>query len=582
MSPARSDGVRLRSHEWLLGRDELGFQHRGALRQLGLDMDGYVGQPVIGIASSWSELNPCNLSLRVMAEAVKAGVRQAGGIPLEFPTLSLGEDLMKPSAMMYRNLMAMEVEENLRAYPLDGVVLLGNCDKTIPAQLMAAASADLPAIQLNGGPRLAGSFRGRRVGSGTDLWRLWDEVRAGRLSEAEFEEVEKALYSGPGSCNVMGTASTMSALAEALGMMPAGSSSAVVNDKQRYATATAAGARIVEMVKDDLRPSAILTPAAFDNAVRVLLALGGSTNAVLHLLAIAGRALVPLTLERIDAASAAVPCLVDVQPAGNGLMEDLHAAGGVPAVMKRLAPWLDLDARTISGRSWKALLSEIVYAENETIRSLDRPVAPAPTLAVLRGSLAPSGAVLKVAAASRDLHRHQGPAVVFDTYAEMLARIDDPGLEVTPDSVLVLRNAGPKGGPGMPEWGMLPIPKKLQQAGVRDMVRVSDARMSGTSYGTCVLHIAPESAVGGPLALVRTGDRIRLDVGARRLDLEVPEEELGRRRAGWVPVESPHLRGYPLLYLKEVLQANEGCDFDFLRPRSESARRFVGPVVGRS
>ncbi len=574
--------MRLRSHEWLLGRDELGFQHRGALRQLGLDMDRYAGEPVIGIASSWSELNACDASLRMVAEAVKAGVRNAGAIPLEFPTISLGEELMKPTAMMYRNLMAMEVEENLRAYPLDAVVLLGNCDKTIPAQLMGAASADLPAIQLNGGPRAAGSFRGRRLGSGTDLWRLWDEVRGGRLSEVEFAEVEKALACGPGACNVMGTASTMGALAEALGMMPAGASTAAINDPARYAAATAAGERIVTMVGEDLRPSRILTAGAFDNAIRVLLGLGGSTNAVLHLLALAGRVGVRLTLDRFDALSAEVPCLADVQPSGSGLVEDLHAAGGVPALMKRIAGRLDLDALTVSGRPWRERLATQPEPTGETIRPLDRPVAPAPTLTVLRGSLVPGGAILKASAASRELLRHEGPAVVFDGYADMLGRIDQPGLDVTPASVLVLRNAGPKGGPGMPEWGMVPIPKKLQQAGVRDMVRVSDARMSGTGYGTCVLHAAPESAVGGPLAFVRTGDRIALDVGSRRLDLLVPSEELGRRRAEWRPGAGPHLRGYPRLYLEQVLQADEGCDFEFLRPRSEEARRFVWPVVGRS
>ena len=573
--------MKLRSHEWLLGRDELGFQHRGALRQLGLDMDAYAGEPVIGIASSWSELNGCNLSLRMVAEAVKGGVREAGGIPLEFPTISLGEELMKPTAMMYRNLMAMEVEENLRAYPLDGVVLLGNCDKTIPAQLMGAASADLPAIQLNAGPRAAGRFRGRSLGSGTDLWRLWDDVRAGRLDEREFREVEKALASGPGACNVMGTASTMGALAEALGMMPAGASTAAVSDPGRYQAARAAGARIVAMVREGLTPSRVLTAGGFDNAIRLLLALGGSTNAVLHLLALAGRAGVGLTLDRFDELSGQVPCLADIQPSGSGLVEDLHASGGVPAVLKRIEGVLDLDVLTLSGRTWRAILAE-VPEPGPSIRPLDRPVALAPTLAVLRGNLAPGGALLKVSAASAGLLKHEGPALVFDDYADMLARVDDPDLAVTSASVLVLRHAGPVGGPGMPEWGMLPIPRKLQGRGVSDLVRVSDARMSGTSYGTCVLHVTPESAVGGPLALVRDGDRVALDVPARRLELRVAEDELARRREAWRPRPSPHLRGYPRLYLEQVLQADEGCDLECLRPRSEEARRFVPPVVGRS
>jgi dihydroxy-acid dehydratase len=549
---------------------------------LGLDMDRYHGEPVIGIANAWSELSPCDVSLRMAAEAVKAGARKAGAIPLEFPVLGLGEDLLKPSALLLRNLAAMELEEILRGYPLDGVVLLGGCDKTIPAQLMAAASADLPALQLNAGPRPAGEWRGRKLGSGTDLWRLWDEVRRGRLSEDEFREVEKALACGPGACNVMGTASTMAALAEALGMMPAGGSTRPVAARERYAAAEEAGARSVALVAEDLRPSRILTPPAFDNAVRVLLALGGSTNAVIHLLAIAGRAGVPLTLDRFDALSREVPGLVDVEPAGHGLVEDFDRAGGVPALVKRLEPWIDGDALTVAGRPWREILAAVAQPAGETIRPLDRPLSRPPTLAVLRGSLAPSGAVLKVAAATPALLRHEGPALVFDSYAEMLERIDDPALEVTPATVLVLRHAGPKGAPGMPEWGMMPIPEKLQQAGVTDMVRVSDARMSGTGYGTVVLHVAPEAAAGGPLALVRSGDPITLDVPARRLDLRVDDAELARRRRTWTPPASPHVRGYPRLYLDTVLQADEGCDLDFLRPRDERARRFVPPVIGRS
>lgn len=572
----------LRSHEWLLGRDELGFQHRGALRLLGLDMDRYSGEPVVGIANAWSELSPCDVSLRMVAEAVKAGVRRAGGIPLEFPVLGLGEDLCKPSALLLRNLAAMEIEELLRSYPLDGVVLLGGCDKTIPAQLMAAASADLPALQLNAGPRPAGTWRGKRLGSGTDLWRLWDEVRAGRLAEAEFHGVEKALAPGPGACNVMGTASTMAALAEALGMMPAGFSTRPAAARERYAAAEAAGARIVAMIGEDLRPSRILTPGAFDDAIRALLALGGSTNAVIHLLAIAGRVGVPLTLDRFDALSREVGALVDVQPAGAGLLEDFDAAGGVPGLLKRLEPLLDGGTVTVAGRSWREELWSLGPPSEDVVRPLDRPLAPAPTLAVLRGSLAPAGAVIKAAAATPELLRHEGPALVFEDYADLLRRVDDDALDVTPETVLLLRNAGPVGGPGMPEWGMLPIPKKLQRRGVSDMVRISDARMSGTGYGTVVLHVAPEAAAGGPLALVRTGDRISLDVPGRRLDLLVGEEELRARRAAWAPPPSPHRRGFARLCLDTVLQADEGCDLEFLRPRDAAARRFVPPVVGRS
>jgi dihydroxy-acid dehydratase len=549
---------------------------------LGLDMDSYRGQPVVGIANAWSELSPCDVGLRMTAEAAKAGVREAGGIPLEFPVLGLGEDLCKPTAFLLRNLAAMELEEVLRGHPLDGVVLLGGCDKTIPAQLMAAASADLPALQLNAGPRPEGEWRGRKLGSGTDLWHLWDEVRVGRLSEGEFREVEKALACGPGACNVMGTASTMAAVAEALGMMPAGFSTRPTSAPERFAAARAAGGRIVAMIGEDLRPSRILTAPAFDDAIRVLLALGGSTNAVIHLLAIAGRAGVPLTLDRFDALSRDVPALVDVQPAGAGLVSDLDRAGGVPALLKRLEGSIDGGSPTVAGRTWHEILADTEPPAHGTIRALDRPVAPAPTLAVLRGSLAPSGAVLKVAAATPALLVHEGMALVFNSYEEMLRRVDDPGLDVTDSTVLVLRHAGPKGAPGMPEWGMLPVPKKLQKAGVTDMVRVSDARMSGTGYGTVVLHVAPEAAVGGPLALVRSGDRVALDVPARRLDLRVGEAELAERRRAWSPPPSPHRRGFTRLHLDTVLQADEGCDLDFLRPRDEAARRFVPPVVGRS
>lgn len=573
---------KLRSHEWFMGRDELGFQHRGALRSLGLDMDGYVGQPVIGIANSWSELNNCNFSLRDVAEQVKEGVRKAGGIPLEFPTISLGEDLMKPTAMMYRNLMAMEVEENLRAYPVDGVVLLCNCDKTIPAQLMGAASANLPALQLNAGPKKAGVWQGKTLGSGTDLWKLWDDVRAGTLPAASFHEIEKALSCGPGACNVMGTAHTMSALSEALGMMPAGASTAPVDAEERRCANVWAGQRIVEMVHEDLRPRAILTAAAFDNAIRVLLATGGSTNAVVHLLAIAGRVGVPLTLERFARLSADIPCLVDVQPSGQHLIADFHRAGGVPGLLKRIERWLDGDAITLTGTRWTAQLENVRAQDESVIRPLTNPVAPAPTLAVVKGNLAPSGAIIKLSAASPALARHKGPAIVFRNYADMLARIDDPALPVTPESVLVLQNAGPRGAPGMPEWGMIPVPRKLQVAGVRDMVRLSDARMSGTSFGTVVLHVAPESAVGGPLAFVRDGDLVELDAVAGSLTLHVEESELERRRSVWQPSLTTHLRGYPRLFLEQVLQADEGCDFEFLRPRSPEALEFKGPVVGRS
>ncbi len=571
-----------RSHEWFYGRDELGFQHRGALRSIGIDMDAYKGQPIIGIANSWSEFNNCNLTLRDVAEEVKVGVREAGGIPIEFPTISLGEELMKPTAMLYRNLMAIEVEENLRSYPVDGVVLLCNCDKTVPAQLMGAASANLPAIQLNGGPKPAGVWQGKRLGSGTDLWKLWDNVRSGSLPQASFHEIEKQLSCGPGACNVMGTASTMNAISEALGMMPAGFSTMPVGSPERAAGARHAGIRIVEMVDENLCPSDVMTREAFDNAISVLLALGGSTNAIIHLLAIAGRLGLNLTLDRFDTLSRDIPCVADVQPAGTHLIDEFHAAGGVPAVMTRIADHLNLAAVTLSGSSWSAVLSDVRVHNDTVIRPVDTAVALPPTLAILRGNLAPSGAVIKVAAASPGLLKHSGPALVFDSYDEMLRDIDDPALEVTADTVLVLRNAGPRGACGMPEWGMLPVPKKLQAAGVRDMVRISDARMSGTSFGTVVLHIAPEAAVGGPLALVQTGDRITLDVERRTLTLEVDPSTLETRAKSWKAPTSPHLRGYPRLYLDQVLQADEGCDLEFLRPRTKEALKFVPPLVGRS
>ena len=437
------------------------------------------------------------MTLRDLAEAVKQGVREAGGIPLEFPTISLGEELMKPTAMLYRNLMAMEIEENLRSYPVDGVILLCNCDKTVPAQLMGAASANLPAIQLNGGPKDAGVWQGKRLGSGTDLWKLWDNVRGGSLPQASFHEIEKQLSCGPGACNVMGTASTMNAISEALGMMPAGFSSMSVGSSERTAGAREAGVRIVGMVGENLRPSDVMTQEAFDNAICVLLALGGSTNAIIHLLAIAGRLGVDLTLDRFDTLSRNIPCIADVQPAGKHLIDEFHEAGGVPAVMNRISNFLNLGSITLSGQPGTEVLSRFSVQDETVIRLIDSAVAVPPTLAVLRGNLAPSGAVLKVAAASSRLLKHSGPALVFDNYEDMLTRIDDPDLDVTAETVLVLRNAGPRGACGMPEWGMLPIPKKLQAAGVRDMVRMSDARMSGTSFGTVVLHIAPEAAVGG-------------------------------------------------------------------------------------
>jgi dihydroxy-acid dehydratase len=526
-----------------------------------------LGRPIIGIAQTWSEFNPCHRHLREVAEAVKRGVWSAGGLPLEFPTISLGEIYLSPTSMLFRNLMAMDTEEMILGQPMDGVVLLGGCDKTLPAQLMGAASADHPAIVVTAGPMLAGRYEGARLGACTDCRRLWSEHRAGTLDAARLEAIQGELFPSTGTCMVMGTASTMAALTEALGLTLPGMAAVPAPLSRRLRLAEAAGRRIVEMVREDLRPSAILTREAFDNAGRVLMALGGSTNAVVHLPAIAGRAGVPLALDDFDRLARTTPMVANVRPAGKYHMEDLAEAGGVPAVMKVLAPLLHLEARTVTGRTLGSGLEGVPSPGSwqDVVAPLDHPFKSEGGLAILRGSLAPDGAVLKVAAATPALLRHRGPACVFRDLADLAARVDDPGLPVSPASVLVLQNAGPVGGPGMPEAGSLPIPQKLLATGVRDMVRVSDARMSGTAGGTVVLHIAPEAAVGGPLALVRDGDEILLDADARRLDLLVPETELRRRHADWRPPAAPPARGYRRLFAERVLQAPDGCDFDFLR-----------------
>jgi dihydroxy-acid dehydratase len=543
----------LRSERWFGGADLAGFVHRSSIHAEGISRSALAGRPVIGICNSWSELVNCNLHFRALAESVKRGVLLAGGLPLEFPTISLGENLMKPSAMLFRNLMSMDVEECIRAYPLDAVVLLGGCDKTVPAQLMGAASADVPAIMVTGGPSEPAWFHGRQLGAGTDLWHYADELRAGRMSEEEFAELEAATTSTVGTCNEMGTASTMAALVETLGMSLPGSATIPAVDAARQRVAEATGARAVELARGGPRPTAILTAEAFDDAVTVLAAIGGGTNAVVHLLALAGRVGVPLTLERIHELAARTPLVVNVRPSGEHLIEQLHHAGGIPAVLKELAPLLHGD------------VADAVVHDRDVIATLDDPFGPPGSISVVRGTLAPHGAVVKRSAASPELLRHRGPAVVFEDVYDVAARIDDPGLELTPDSVLVLRNSGPKGGPGMPEWGQLPIPSKLLARGVTDMVRVSDARMSGTAYGTVVLHVAPEAAAGGPLRAVENGDPIVLDVDAQRLDLDVPQGEIARRLDVLGPAVPRYRRGYGALYLEHVLQADEGCDFDFLR-----------------
>ena len=573
---------KLRSHRWFFGPNETGILHRGALQSAGFNMDEYTGQPVIGIANTWGELNNCNMSLRSIAEEVKKGVREAGGIPLEFPVITLGEELMKPTAGLYRNLLSMDVEETLRSYPIDGVVLLGNCDKTVPGLLMGAVSANLPAIQLNGGPKKAGIYKGKKLGSGTDLWKYWEEWRMGNISTGEWEKVGKALSCGFGSCNTMGTASTMNGVLEALGVMPLGLSTLPVDSKKRMTLSREAGKRIVVMVAEDLRPASVLTIQAFQNAIAVCMALGGSTNAVIHLTAIAGRLNIPVYPEIFNAMGAKVPCITDVQPAGKNLVDAFDTAGGIPAVMQRLGDLIYRNVITYTGKKLKTLLSKIKVSDDSVIRKLTDPAMHAPTISILFGNIAPLVAVIKIAVFSTHLLQDSGPAFVFDSYEEMLNSIDDENLPVDASTVLVLRNAGPKAVPGMPEWGMLPIPKKLRRQGIEDMLRISDARMSGTSFGTVILHVAPEAAMGGTFALIRTGDRITVDSPNRKLHADISDAELAERKAGWSAPESLHTRGYPKLFIREVLQADEGCDFDFLKPRNDAGLLFIEPVVGRS
>jgi dihydroxy-acid dehydratase len=561
------DPSSLRSAAWFAGDGLRAFSHRSRLRQAGIGAAEHAGKPVIAILNTWSELNPCHMHLRDRAEQVKRGVWQAGGFPAEFGVPTLSETYCKPTPMMYRNLLAMEAEEILRSYPADGAVLMGGCDKTTPALLMAAASAGLPAIYVPAGPMLRGNYRGQPVGSGTDMWKFWDDYRAGEIGECELADLECGIARSPGHCMTMGTASTMTSAAEALGMTLPGAASIPAADSAHYRMAAAAGRRIVEMVWERLTPALILTREAFEDAVATVLALGGSTNAVIHLIAMAGRCGVKLTLDDFDAASRRVPVLANIRPTGEYLMEDFYYAGGLPALLAQLARVpgaLHPGRLTVTGRTLGQEIENAAVRNAGVIRSPDRPLSAEGGLAVLRGNLAPDGAVIKHAAADPALLTHTGPAVVFGSYREMRERINDPALGITPDHVLVLQGAGPVGGPGMPEYGMLPIPDYLLARGVRDMVRVSDARMSGTGYGACVLHVAPESHVGGPLALARTGDLITLDVPRRLLRLEVDDAELARRRAAWVPPSPLFGRGYGALYSEHVTQADQGCDFGFL------------------
>ena len=560
----RKDPSELRSFRWF-GRDDMrSWGHRSRARQSGFSADDMVGKPVIAILNTWSDANPCHAHFRLRAEEVKRGVWQAGGFPMEIPLMTLGEVFMKPTTMLYRNLLAMEAEEALRSYPADGAILLGGCDKTVPALLMGATSANLPSIFVPAGPMLRGNWRGQILGSGSDVWKYWTERRAGTLDECSWREMEEGIARSFGTCMTMGTASTMAAAAEAMGMTLPGASSIPAPDSAHSRMAVASGRRIVEMVWEDLKPRDVMTTEAFENAVTATMALGGSTNAIIHLIAMAGRAGATLDLDRFDALSRRTPFIGNIRPSGKFLMEDFYYAGGLRGALDRIRHLLHIECATVNGRSLGDNIQAAEVCNDEVIAPFERPLGTEGGVAVLRGNLAPDGAVIKHTAADGKLLQHAGPAVVFRNYNDLEARIDDPALPVTADSVLVLQDAGPLGAPGMPEWGMLPIPKKLLAQGVRDMVRISDARMSGTSYGACILHVAPESFVGGPLAFVRDGDIIELDVPARRLTLRVADDELARRRAGWKQREVLYPRGFGRMYAAHVTQANRGCDFDFL------------------
>ena len=572
--------INFRSSEWFAGNDEVALAHRVVMASVGHSIDANNSKPIIGIADSSSDLNPCNLPLRNFIDEVKRGIEDAGGIPMVFPVMSLGEDLMKPSAMLYRNLLSMEVEEYLRSYPIDGVVLMANCDKSVPGALMGALSSDLPTLMFTAGARPAAMYKGKQVGTGTELWRMWSDYRASKISESEWKEFEACLNCGLGSCNTMGTASSVAMMVEALGLTIPGTSTHPEASVERTDAAYRTGQQIVEMTKNGWSPSKIVTAGSFRNAVRVLQACGGSTNAIVHLLALSGRVDGKLTLDQISDLGEGLSVIVDVEPSGSELIQAFDTAGGVPALIHQIRSSFEGDEFTALGNSWNENLTPPV--SESVIRSISDPIYPKSAFAVVFGSLAPLGALIKVSAATEKLLVHRGKAVVFHGYEDMRKRIDDAALEITKDSVLVLNNCGPVGVPGMPEWGMIPIPKRLLAQGVTDMIRISDARMSGTSFGTCILHVSPESAVGGPLGIVQDGDLIEIDVPAGKLNLLIEESEREARSRSWKAPASDHLRGWPALYQQHVLQADQGCDLDFLRVTSPEMRRFVPPVVGRS
>jgi len=553
----------LRSHRWYGVDDLRSFGHRSRTAQMGYDRSDYAGKPVIAIINTWSDINTCHTHFKQRVEEVKRGVWQAGGFPVEMPAMSLAEPMQKPTTMLYRNFLAMETEELLRSYPADGAVLMGGCDKTTPALLMGATSMNLPSIYLPAGPMLSGHWRDTTLGSGSDTWKYWAELRAGNITDKDWQEIEDGIARSPGTCMTMGTAATMMSLAESLGFSLPGAASIPAPDSNHSKMATLTGKRIVDMVWEDLKPRDFLSRESFDNAIVTLMAMGGSTNALIHLVAMAGRAGVKLPLERFNDFSAKTPLLANVRPSGDKyLMEDFYYAGGLRALLAQLKDLLQLGAKTVNGKTLGENLQGAQIYNPDVIRQRKNPLKEAGGLVVLRGNLAPNGAVIKASATK--ITQHTGKAVVFDDYNDMAARIDRDDLECDANSVLVLRNAGPLGGPGMPEWGMLPVPKKLLKAGVRDMVRISDARMSGTSYGCCVLHVSPESYVGGPLALVRNGDLIELDVQKRTLDVKIADDEMKKRKAAWTPAPPRYQRGYGAIFARHVKQADEGCDFDFL------------------
>ena len=566
MTETKKTADQLRSARWFAPDDLRSFGHRSRMMQMGLGPEDWEGRPVIGILNTWSEMNPCHLHFRDRAEDVKKGIAQAGGLGLEIPTISIDESFTKPTSMLYRNMIAMETEETIRSHPLDGVVLMGGCDKSTPGLTMGAISAGVPFIFLPAGPMLRGNYAGRALGSGSDAWKFWDERRAGTISAEEWVGVEGGIARSYGHCMTMGTASTMTAIAEAMGLTLPGATSIPAADAGHKRMSASCGRRIVDMVWEDLTPDKIITPAAVQNAATVAMATGCSTNAVVHLLAMARRAGVALELSDLDALGRTTPLIANIRPLGSSeyLMEDFYFAGGLRALMDQLGDKLDRSAITCTGKPLEEGIAGAPVYNDDVIRPLSNPVYKEGSLAALKGNLCPNGAVIKPAACDPKFHHHEGPALVFDSYPEMKAAIDDENLDVTPDHVLVLRNAGPQGGPGMPEWGMLPMPKALLKQGHRDMLRISDARMSGTSYGACILHVAPESFVGGPLALLKTGDIVRMDLEARTLDMLVDEDELAARRAAWKAPEPRFERGWGYMFQRHVGQADQGCDFDYL------------------